>query len=137
MYPDSPHTGTDDSLGFDPIEAGVDDIGPLFRQYAVTQGRVEPATGGFDLVAYVVTNRNMASRSMIMQPEHRTILAMANNPISVAEVAAALNLAVGIVRVLLGDLLEHKLISISQPPSPHAPSTDLVLRKVLHGLRNL
>jgi hypothetical protein len=137
MLPDPAQLRPEDPVSFDAIDAGVEDIGPLFRQYAVTQGRVEPATGWFDLVAYIVTNRNMSTRTMIMQPEHRSILAMANNPISVAEVAAALNLAVGIVRVLLGDLLEHKMISVSQPPPPHAPSTDLVLRKVLHGLRNL
>lgn len=137
MPPESPKSRPADFVGFKPTDASVADIGPLFRQYAVTQGRVEPATGWFDLVAYVVANPNTNIRAMIMQPEHRSILEMANNPVSVAEVAAALDLAVGIVRVLLGDLLEHKLISVSQPPPPHAPATDLVLRKVLHGLRNL
>lgn len=113
------------------------EAGPLFRPYAVTRGRVEPATEQLDLVAQVIANPGARRGLLVLQPEHRTILAMAHNPISIAEVAAGLNLALGIVRVLIGDLLEHNMISVSKPPSPHAPSSEPVLRKVLHGLRNL
>jgi len=112
------------------------DAGPVVRPYTMTRGRVRPETGAFDLVAFVVANPSSGSVRHL-QPEHRAILARAKEPISVAELAAHLDLALGVVRVLLGDLLAADLIAMHEPStSPRFPHDD-VLKAVVHGLRSL
>jgi hypothetical protein len=113
------------------------DAGPVVRPYTVTGGRVPPAEGGFDLVAFVLAgpppSRNTDRH---LQPEHRAILARAQEPISVAELAAHLDLALGVVRVLLGDLLAAELISMHEP-STARQFPDNILKAVVNGLRAL
>lgn len=116
-----------------------DDAGPVVRPYTVTGGRVRPVTGGFDLMAFVLAAPGAAGspEAAHLQPEHRAILAKAEDPVSVAELAAALNLVVGVVRVLLGDLLAAGLIAMHEPSTAaHFPEDD-VLQAVVNGLRAL
>jgi hypothetical protein len=115
-----------------------EEAGPVVRAYTVTGGRARPAAGGFDLVAFVVAGPpdELAGRPQF-QPEHRSIVEMAQEPISVAEISAHLNLALGVVRVLLGDLLAAGLIEMYEPPaSPHFPDEN-ILKAVANGLRAL
>jgi hypothetical protein len=112
------------------------DAGPVVRPYTVTRGRARPAAGTFDLVAYVVAVNRPGARTVNLQPEHRAILHNALEPASVAEIASDLDLAVGVVRVLLGDLLEDGLIAMYEPPGPDMLSDDQLLA-VLNGLRSL
>jgi hypothetical protein len=51
-------------------------------------------------------------------------------------VASRLDLPLGVVRVLLGDLLHRGLISMYEPPQGRLPG-DGVLRAVIDGLRTL
>jgi hypothetical protein len=113
------------------------DAGPMVRPYAMTRGRVRPAAH-LDLVAYVVTNTGAHARMPQLQPEHRTILTAARYPITVSELAAYLDLALGVTRILLGDLIEQDLISTYEPPSGVSmmPS-EHVLKAVLNGLQAL
>lgn len=55
----------------------------------------------------------------------------------VAEIAARLRLPLVVVRVLLGDLLHHRLIAVSSPQEESALSKERLLREVLHGLQAL
>jgi hypothetical protein len=114
------------------------DAGPVVRPYAMTGGRARPTYGGFDLVAFVVTAiPDNPDRGEPLQPEHRAILHRAIQPVSVAELAAHLDLALGVVRVLLSDLLQRGLISMSEPSvGAHRPD-DRVLKAVINGLRAL
>lgn len=116
-----------------------DDAGPVVRPYTVTGGRVRPVTGGFDLMAFVLAAPDAAASPDLpqLQPEHRAILALAHEPIAVAEIAADLDLVVGVVRVLLGDLLAAGLIALYEPSeAAHLPDDD-ILRAVVNGLRAL
>ncbi|HEX5595924.1 MAG TPA: DUF742 domain-containing protein, partial [Micromonosporaceae bacterium] len=45
-------------------------------------------------------------------------------------------LALGVVRVLLGDLLAAELIELHEPSTAHIPEDD-ILKAVLNGLRAL
>jgi hypothetical protein len=55
--------------------------------------------------------------------------------LSVAEVAARLELPVGVVRLLLTDLIgTGRLLSRAAPPPAQAPDPH-ILEKVLHGLQ--
>lgn len=112
------------------------DAGPVVRPYTVTRGRARPAAGSFDLVAYVVAVNRPGKPSASLQPEHRAILKNVLEPASVAEIASDLDLAVGVVRVLLGDLLQDGLIAMYDPPGPDM-LTDAQLLAVLNGLKAL
>src|SRR5258708_6359578 len=97
------------------------DAGPVVRAFAMTGGRARPKVGGFDLLAFVVRTVDH-ERGLFLQPEHVKILERAAQPVSVAEVASHVDLAVGVVRVLLGDLLQQGLISMYEPTSgAHRP----------------
>lgn len=113
-----------------------DDAGPIVRAYAVTGGRVRPVAGGFDLVAFVVSRATDSNLPAYLSPEQRAILAASAEPLSVAEVAAKLNLALGVIRVLLGDLLAADLISMYEPPAARRHDED-ILKAVVNGLRAL
>lgn len=108
------------------------DAGPVVRPYAVTQGRVSPA-GRVDVVAYVVATQAKASVARL-QPEHYAIVKAAARPIPVAELAARIDLPLGAIRVLLGDLRSAGLVSLYEPPAATRPRND-VLKAVVHGLR--
>jgi hypothetical protein len=116
------------------------DAGPVVRPYAVTGGRARPAAGAFDLVAFVVSRVDGSGERHLL-PEQRAILARTSEPVSVAELASHLDLALGVVRVLLGDLLQLGLIEMYEPEydqsvGPQRPD-DRILKAVVNGLRAL
>lgn len=114
-----------------------EDAGPVVRPYAMTRGRTQPTRGEFDLISLVVAARPMSAADVGLGPEHVAIMNLCQHPLSVAEVAGHLDLPVGIIRVLLGDLLDKGLILARQPQ----PATQLhqqhVLEAVINGLRSL
>ncbi|BFU46561.1 DUF742 domain-containing protein [Krasilnikovia sp. MM14-A1004] len=113
------------------------DAGPVVRPYAVTQGRVAPAGGDFDLVAFVVATIADTPALPSLLPEHRGIVTAAWEPISIVELASTLDLSVGVVRVLLGDLRSAGLISLYEPSAAAKPHDVDVLKAVVNGLRAL
>jgi hypothetical protein len=122
----------------DPHEdAWVDDAaGPLVRPYTMTGGRTRPSSDRFDLVAYVLTVEQ-APPDASLHPEHMAVLLYCQRPLSVAELASDLDLPLGVVRVLLGDLLDKDLILVREPASDlQLPDTQL-LEAVIHGLQAL
>lgn len=112
------------------------EAGPVVRPYAVTGGRVPPP-GAFDLVAFVVATPHPVGDGPALQPEHHAIINAAWQPISVAELASRLDLALGVIRVLLGDLRSAGLISLYEPAAAHQPHDLNVLKAVVNGLRAL
>ena len=113
------------------------DAGPVVRPYAMTQGRVAPWGDQFDLVAFVVSAGPDAVLVPGLQPEHHAIVAAAWEPTSVVELASTLDLSIGVVRVLLGDLRSAGLISLYEPPAASQPHDVDVLKAVVNGLRAL
>ncbi|MGK5738190.1 DUF742 domain-containing protein [Micromonospora sp. URMC 103] len=113
-----------------------DDAGPVVRPYTMTGGRAAPERGRFDLITLVVARGPVPVNAQLF-PEQAAIVEMCRRPLSVAEVGAELDLPVGTVRVLLGDLLSAGLIETHEPPTlAELPSEDL-LRELLAGLRAL
>ncbi|MFF5181502.1 DUF742 domain-containing protein [Micromonospora sp. NPDC000316] len=113
------------------------DAGPVVRPYTLTGGRVRSAVG-FDLVAFVLAGADLdpAAHPQLL-PEHRRLVALASRPISVAELASEMDLAVGVIRVLLGDLLAQGLVAVHEPPADGNPPDDDILKAVVSGLRAL
>jgi hypothetical protein len=113
------------------------EAGPIVRPYALTGGRTRHDGGGFDLIAVIETADGHSAKRVQGGPEHHTILRLCSSALSVAEVAAELDLPVDVVRVLLGDLADQRLINVRQPaPVTGCPSTS-VLEQVIDGLHAL
>lgn len=135
-----------DTDGWDAEDWAEEDaeLSRLVRPYTLTRGRTRHAEGAaFDVIAQVVA----VDRTGLAEPdgadgaddpEHQAILALVRErPLSVAELAAGTDLPLGVVRILLGDLLDAELIQVSRPvPTAELPDT-MVLREVIRGLRAL
>lgn len=113
------------------------DAGPVSRPYTVTGGRTRPrGSWRFDLVDVVVRTPRAVDTTFV-SPERSRILELCHRPVAVAELASAVGLPIGVVRVLLDDLLHENLIDVTAA-APRGQVTDMkLLRKVLHGLRSL
>ncbi|MDN3295250.1 DUF742 domain-containing protein [Streptomyces ficellus] len=136
---------TDDS-GTAPHVAGSHwydtDAGPLVRPYAMTGGRAKPGQSNvrFDLIALAVVDddRPRAAEETLLSPEHRALLFLCRAQTqSVADLAVDTDLPVGVVRVLLGDLLEAGYVRVSRPVPPAQLPDERILEEVIHGLRGL
>ncbi|KAB2971439.1 DUF742 domain-containing protein [Streptomyces sp. SS1-1] len=118
------------------------EAGPLVRPYAVTGGRTRPGPTGvtFDLIALVTlaTAAPGTDDDSTLGPEHRALIELCRPETqSVAELAAGADLPVGVVRVLLGDLLERGRVTVSRPVPPARLPDERILREVIEGLRAL
>ncbi|MFG2307994.1 DUF742 domain-containing protein [Streptomyces sp. NPDC048566] len=118
------------------------EAGPLVRPYAMTGGRTQPGPAAvhFDLIALVSIDEDApaAGEGTALGPEHRALIELCRaEPQSVAELAAGADLPVGVVRVLLGDLLERRRVLVSRPVPPARLPDERVLREVIEGLRAL
>ncbi|MER5462317.1 MULTISPECIES: DUF742 domain-containing protein [unclassified Streptomyces] len=118
------------------------DAGPLVRPYAMTGGRTKPGPGNvrFDLIALVdiAADAPGPAEESLLGPEHRALLTLCRcETQSVAELAADADLPVGVVRVLLGDLLEAGHVRVSRPVPPAQLPDERILREVIDGLRAL
>ncbi|MBO8187858.1 DUF742 domain-containing protein [Streptomyces spirodelae] len=133
--------------------------GPVVRPYAMTRGRTRSGAkdAQLDLIALVIAEKAgepepdgatgsgllpeeedklLADHSLV--PEHLDIVALCRSaPLSVAEVAAELDLPVGVVRVLIGDLVEAELVRVTRPVPPAELPDESILREVINGLRAL
>ncbi|MFJ5773875.1 DUF742 domain-containing protein [Streptomyces sp. NPDC093094] len=118
------------------------EAGPLVRPYAMTGGRTRPGPTGvrFDLIALVTLGPGAAGieDDTALGPEHRTLADLCRPETqSVAELAAGADLPVGVVRVLLGDLLEIGCVTVTRPVPPAQLPDERILREVIAGLRAL
>ncbi|OPF76897.1 hypothetical protein VT50_0222115 [Streptomyces antioxidans] len=118
-----------------------DAAGPVVRPYAMTRGRTRSAAEEkLDLIAVVVADsadhRTVADQTL--SPEHIDIVELSrDSPQSVAELAAGLDLPIGVIRVLIGDLLHAALVRVSRPVPPAELPDESILREVINGLRAL
>lgn len=111
--------------------------GHLVRPYTITRGRTRPEQDTFNLITHVATGDSSADLSRL-EPEAATICDLCRDrALSVAEIAATLNLPISVVKVLLGDLLDISAIATRAPLAvPDTPDIEIV-EAVLHGLREL
>ncbi|MFE6630091.1 MULTISPECIES: DUF742 domain-containing protein [Streptomyces] len=136
---------TDHTTGADRDRPGSqwydNEAGPLVRPYAMTGGRTRPGPEWvrFDLIALVTRVPGApGSDDAVLGPEHRTLVRLCRSEAqSVAELAADADLPVGVVRVLLGDLVELGCVTVSRPVPPARLPDERILREVIDGLRAL
>lgn len=126
-----------------------DAAGPVVRPYAMTRGRTHAGAEAarLDLIALVLaeedghgdeSRHDDALDDHSLAPEHLDIVRMCRrDPQSVAELAADLDLPVGVVRVFIGDLLDCGLVRVTRPVPPAELPDENILREVISGLRAL
>ncbi|AVH60068.1 MULTISPECIES: DUF742 domain-containing protein [Streptomyces] len=118
-----------------------DEAGPVVRPYAMTRGRTtSPAQHRLDLIAVVVTESHAddPEADQTLSPEHVDIVELCRDaPQSVAELSAELDLPVGVVRVLIGDLVNGDMVHVTRPVPPAELPDESILRDVISGLRAL
>jgi Protein of unknown function (DUF742) len=112
------------------------DAGPVVRPYALIGGLTRPSGQRLDLLDMVRAARRAAQEPPQLSPEQAALLERCQMPAPIAELAGGLDLPVGVVRILVGDLRERGLVTIhrAQPPG----FSDLkILQEVVDGLRRL
>ncbi|MFG2881095.1 DUF742 domain-containing protein [Streptomyces sp. NPDC048297] len=118
-----------------------DDAGPVVRPYAMTRGRTtSPGQHRLDLIAVVATEPGAGDPEAdpTLAPEQVEIVGLCRTaPQSVAEIAAELDLPIGVVRVLIGDLVDAELVHVTRPVPPAELPDESILRDVINGLRAL
>jgi len=119
---------------------GSDGAERVVRPYALTAGRTRPSGARIDVVAMVSASRSVRPQGTEsdpeLGPEHLRLLRFCRLPVSVADLAARLDLPLGVVRILLADLREHDLVYISQT-APAGIRDVRVLKEVADALRRL
>lgn len=117
--------------------------GALVRPYAVTRGRTRPRLDIAieALVETTARGRALAAGAGGQSREHQYIAALCDGRLqSLAEVAARMQMPLGVARVLVADMAADGYVAVYEPTSlddaNDAVGTEL-LERVLSGLRRL
>ncbi|MEU3462936.1 DUF742 domain-containing protein [Streptomyces sp. NPDC006733] len=117
--------------------SGPSDECSTVRPFAIVAGRTRPAQGDFDLIS-LISSRPPRDGVPTGSPEGKDILTLCQTrPLSVAEIASDLGLPLGVIRVLLGDLLDAGYICVTHPTPTLWLNDQNVLREVANALRAL
>jgi hypothetical protein len=112
------------------------DAGPVVRPYALTGGLTRPSGQRLDLLDMVRCVRWATEHLPYLSPEQAELLQCCHMPAPLADVAADLDLPIGVIRILVSDLRERGLVTIHR--AQRAGFTDLkILQEVVDGLRRL
>jgi Protein of unknown function (DUF742) len=106
--------------------------------YAFTRGRTRAVGQELPLEAVVTaTGRSLASGASL-QMESRAIVEMCARPKSLAEIGAALQVPVGVARVLVGDLANggHLEVHLPRTADGDGGPGHVILGRLLDGLRS-
>jgi hypothetical protein len=112
------------------------EAGPVVRPYALTAGRSRPPGEKLDLIDLVTAVSEPCADARALEPEHRRLIDLCQTPAAVADLASQIDLPLGVVRILLGDLLEQELVRVVRAPR-RGISQENVLKSVLEALRAL
>jgi len=113
----------------------VDPLGSTHavRPFLLTRGRTTAAVP-IAIEAQVVATRAGRDALPTLALEYRDIVLACEEPLAVAEVAATLDLHLGVVRVLIGDLTQQGLVSTGASDADTPDDVETIMR-VIDGLR--
>jgi hypothetical protein len=106
--------------------------------YALTQGRTRSVGRELGLETLVTATEYGHRNEASLQLESHAIVLMTTRPISVAEIGAALNVPIGVARVLVSDLADAGYLSVSLPigMDENGRPNRQILERLLDGLRS-
>jgi hypothetical protein len=108
--PDGPHSDMEED--------------PVVRPFMLTGGRTTPLHDGLRIETLL--RAAPAALSAPLRFEARRIVELAQAPVSVADLAVALRVPLGVARVIIGDLITQGFLSIEDQPGEL--STSLIER---------
>jgi hypothetical protein len=126
-------------MGSDGDDAWFDqDAGPLIRPFAMTRGRARADRHALNMITLVLAVRSPAEAAELDRERTAIVRMCQSRPLSVAEVAAKMNMLMVVVKVLISDLIDDGFLvrQTSALPRVNAPDMDL-LQAVLDGVRRL
>jgi len=106
------------------------------RPYAMTGGRTRPSHEDLEIEALVATTSS-GQRTPKLSVEQRAIAALCHDLLSIAEISARLHLPLGVIRVLVGDMAEERLVVVYRPAQAGDRLDLTLLERVLYGLRTI
>lgn len=109
----------------------------VVRPYVLTRGRTSSSLGAFALHAPVLALVGSEELGRNSTPEDRRIIELCQTPMSVAELAARLATPVGVVRVLVGDLAEARMVQVRSTDERAEHRDVRLLERLLEGIRAL
>jgi hypothetical protein len=109
----------------------------VVRPYVLTRGRTTSALGALAMHAPVLATVTPEQLGRSGTPEDRRIIELCQTPTSVAELAARLETPVGVVRVLVGDLVEAHLATVRDVENRAEHRDVRLLERLLEGIRAL
>ena len=128
----------DTEIRIDDVDAddGPESTGRLIRPYAITGGR----TGGdveidIGLESQIQANTRASHHLGAYRWEAAKLIELVQTPMALIELAARLELPVGVARVLVADLIDDGAVVLHTPVA--AQTYGSLLERVLDGVRNL
>lgn len=113
-----------------------DDASSWVRPYVWTGGRTETSLE-FAVETLVSARQQVAGADETMRDEHKRVLDLCEAPRSVSEIAALLSVPLGVVKTLLGTMVEDDLVVVHRTSGSAAGPDLALMERVLRGLKNL
>ena len=127
---------TDDTeIGSILYEDEADETGRLIRPYAITGGRTGTDGDTIGLEAQIQANTRASSHLGAYRWEAAKLIELVQVPTALVEVAARLQIPIGVARVLVADLVRDGAVVVHVPQ--RSQSFTSLLEKVLDGVRSL
>jgi hypothetical protein len=126
--------GLGDSGDVAPIELARRTV---VRPYMLTRGRTSSSLGVFALHAPILALITTDQLGRNATPEDRKIIEVCQTPTSVAEVSARLSTPVGVLRVLVGDLVDARMVTVREVENRADHRDVRLLERLLEGIRAL
>lgn len=104
------------------------------RPYLLTGGRAGPVDSTLEIEAQVAVTGYGRARVDRLSFERRDIVRLCASPFAIAEIAAQLNLHLGVVRVIVGDLVAEGCLEARRPEIGVERSVPIIER-VIRGLQ--
>jgi hypothetical protein len=127
---------TDDAdIGSILHEDDADETGRLIRPYAMTGGRTGTDGDSIGLEAQIQASTRASTHLGAYRWEAARLIELVQTPVALVEVAARLEIPIGVARVLVADLVRDGAVVVHIPR--RTQSFTSLLEKVLDGVRSL
>ena len=126
--------GPPGAVGLDGWDDNPSDTGRLIRPYAMTGGRTTADTD-ISLEAQVQASTRASQHLGAYRWEAAKVVELVQTPMALIEIAARLQIPIGVARVLVADLVNDGAVVLHTPEKTQSFAS--LLERVLDGVRNL
>jgi Protein of unknown function (DUF742) len=109
----------------------------VVRPYVLTRGRTASSIGSLALHAPVLALIGPEQLRRHATPEDRRIIELCQTPTSIAELSARLGAPVGVIRVLVGDLVDAQMVRVRDTEERAEHRDVRLLERLLEGIRGI